>query len=84
MKQDWQDPHVLAAGNVLCLLSCLYFENCRRERFFEPGRTDLKTNEWSCEQHLQKYWTDTSLIIIWHILEGTVPEEVLLLACESG
>lgn len=45
LKQGWQDPCVLAAGDVLYLLnhcSCLYFGNCRRESFFEPGGPDLK------------------------------------------
>lgn len=45
MKQDWQDPSVLVAGDILYLLnccSCLYFGNCRRESFLKAGGPDLK------------------------------------------
>lgn len=45
LRQGWQDPCVLAAGDILYLLyhcSCLYFGNCRRESFFEPGGPDFK------------------------------------------
>lgn len=45
LKENWQNPSVLAAGDILYLLnccSCLYFGSCRRESFLEAGGPDLK------------------------------------------